>query len=245
MYVCDPSRPSHIDLRAVVMIVGSGLLANAFAPAFSGDEDFLVFASGVSNSSETRHEAFLRERMLLQATLSPVRRLIYFSSCAVANASQPSTPYLQHKREMERMVLGNDGIVLRLPQVVGKSSNPNTLTNFLFDRIDQGLPFELWTKVERNLIDIDDVASIATFMVRRGLLQPGRPESIAAAESIPMLRIVSAFEEIIGRKAVFQAIEKALPFPIESALCQTVAVDLGIRFDETYLTRLLRKYYSA
>ncbi len=225
------------------MIYGSGLLANAFASAFSDDEDILIFASGVSNSAESRPEAFARESDLLCSALGGGQRLVYFSSCAVANARQSPTPYFRHKLEMERLVLSHDGIVLRLPQVVGKSHNPNTLTNFLFDRISHGLPFELWSGAERNLIDVDDVAAIATHMIQEGLIQRGQPESIAAGRSVTMLRIVRVFEEVLGLKADFTTVDESLPFPIESRLCQEVASELGIRFDEEYLSRLLRKYY--
>jgi len=227
------------------MILGTGLLANAFAPVFADDEQILIFASGVSNSSELNPEAFARERVALQSALTAKHQLVYFSSCAVANAHQPPTPYFQHKLEMEQLVLSRGGIVFRLPQVVGRSRNPNTLTNFLFDRINQQLSFELWVAAERNLIDVDDVVAIATHMIRRNLLHVGQPESIAAKQSVTMLRIVRTFEEVLGKKADFQAIEQALPFPIQSALCQRVAAELGIEFDDGYLSRLLRKYYAT
>src|SRR5678815_5503282 len=107
------------------MICGSGLLANAFASAFAADEEILIFASGVSNSAESRPDPFARESALLRSALAAGQRLVYFSSCAVANARQSPTPYFQHKLEMERLVLSRDGVVFRLPQVVGRSHNPN------------------------------------------------------------------------------------------------------------------------
>ena len=46
------------------MIVGNGMMANAFAMR-KNDEKHIIFASGVSNSTETSWEAFLREERLL------------------------------------------------------------------------------------------------------------------------------------------------------------------------------------
>ena len=42
------------------MIIGSGMLAKAFAH-HAQEQQLLIFASGVSDSTETRPAAFLRE----------------------------------------------------------------------------------------------------------------------------------------------------------------------------------------
>lgn len=227
------------------MIVGSGLLANAFSSSFALDDSILVFASGVSNSSEHRGSEFARERDMLRAALNGSHQTVYFSSCAVANPDQPATPYFSHKREMEQLVIHGNGIVFRLPQVVGHSANPNTLTNFLFERIRSGEPFDLWTGVERNLIDIDDVAIIATALIRRGVVTPGATESIATPRSVTMQEIVHVFEDVLGKKANYAPVEKHLAFPIESELCQTAAHELGIQFNDSYLRNLIAKYYPS
>lgn len=49
------------------MIVGNGLVASAFLPYFAEDPEIMIFASGVSNSRETRKEEFVREEKLLRA----------------------------------------------------------------------------------------------------------------------------------------------------------------------------------
>ena len=54
----------------VEVIVGRGLLARAFAPRYGHAPGIVVFASGVSNSSETDEAAFLREQDLLQRSLA-------------------------------------------------------------------------------------------------------------------------------------------------------------------------------
>ena len=54
---------------------GRGLLARAFAPRYGHAPGIVVFASGVSNSSETDEAAFLREQDLLQRSLADATRL--------------------------------------------------------------------------------------------------------------------------------------------------------------------------
>jgi hypothetical protein len=114
------------------VIVGNGLLARAFEPHFGMDPDVIVFASGVSNSMETRSSEFARERTLLRQSLAAgARRLLYFGSCGVASAEAGSTPYMVHKESMESLVLSSPGgLVLRLPQVVGITQKHPTINQF-------------------------------------------------------------------------------------------------------------------
>ena len=70
------------------MILGTGLIANAFL-SYSEDKEIILFASGVSNSTEIRMEAFDRERLLLENTCQRAENqlLIYFSTCSVSDKS--------------------------------------------------------------------------------------------------------------------------------------------------------------
>jgi nucleoside-diphosphate-sugar epimerase len=227
-----------------VSIVGSGLLATAFAQNFQSEEQICVFASGVSNSSEQQPEPFQREARLLGEALARSPQLLYFSSCALANPSTDDTPYFAHKREMEQAVLAASprNLVLRLPQVVGNTPNPHTLTNFLYSRISTGEPFSIWSRAERNLIDVDDIARIATALVR------ARPDerviAVAAKRSLRMLEIVSLFEQVLGKRASFTAEDRGNALPIDSALCQRIAHGLGLDLGEGYAAQIIRKYYA-
>lgn len=226
------------------MIVGAGMLARAFAARFSTNDDVVVFASGVSNSAERAQAAFDRESALLRQSLESGRRLIYFSSCAVGNPHQVPTPYFEHKRMMEEQVLAEGQVVYRLPQVVGRSANPNTLTNFLHDAIVNARSFTLQRGVERNLIDVDHVAQIAEELLQHSPDALTEPVAIATPRSLPMHEIVAEFESVLNRKAVYTALERTVPFPIESRAAQESASRLGISFDENYLATMLRKYYG-
>ena len=66
------------------MVIGNGLLAKSFSN-FLDDDSILIFASGVSNSSETRISEFEREYDLLNEKLSKFNsaRLIYFSTLSI------------------------------------------------------------------------------------------------------------------------------------------------------------------
>jgi nucleoside-diphosphate-sugar epimerase len=228
------------------MIVGRGLLAQAFGPHFAEDPRFVIFASGVSNSLETRPEEFAREAALLREWVSvDVKRFVYFGSCGVTAPESELTPYMLHKQAMESLVLAAPhGLVLRLPQVVGHTSNSRTLTNFLRNHIVSGEHFTVWARAERNLIDIDDIVGIGSWLATK-LPSEATAVSIAAIHSLPMPRIVEIFERVLGRAANCTYVEQGAPMIIDTRTIEGLAPQLGIDLGEGYIERVIEKYYAA
>lgn len=226
------------------MIVGSGLVARAFAPRYADDNSTVIFASGVSNSNEIDPAAFERERAMLTKHLANGdQRLVYFGSCNVLNANEHSA-YFRHKRAMETLVIESGrGTVLRLPQVVGRTLNPNTLTNFLRDCILQEQQLTLWTRAQRNLIDIDDVAAIATHILDAGNVPP--VVAIASPWSLPMSRIVDLFEQVLNRRAHRVLVDRGEAMVIDSTMSEQIARAIGIDFGPDYPLHVIQKYYGA
>lgn len=228
------------------MIIGNGLLARAFMPAFGGDAATIVFASGVSNSQETRAGQFGRERELLRAALRQGKYLVYFSTCSVYDAELAETPYVRHKRAMEELARGNRGpvAIFRLPQVVGRTDNPHTLTNYLHRQIASGAPFKVWLGARRNLIDAGDVCTIVC-----QLLASRPPDcllcNVASPCSVSVLELVRVFEEVLGKAARYDAVAAGHGYPIEVGLAMAAAARAGVVFGPDYHAQLIRKYYAA
>jgi hypothetical protein len=63
------------------MIIGNGLIAKKFKENFF-DENYVIFASGVSSSKEDNDEEYIKEEKLLSNTINNFNNLkiIYFSS---------------------------------------------------------------------------------------------------------------------------------------------------------------------
>ena len=226
------------------MIVGNGLLARAFHARYADVDEVVVFASGVSNSLESNPNVFARERALLEDLLASGQpRLVYFGSCGVVN-QQDMSPYMQHKKRMESLVTTHPGgLVLRLPQVVGNTQNPNTLTNFIRDRILANEPFTVWAKAERNLVDIDDIVAIGGAAIDSGA--PSLPIiNIAAESSILVPEIVRILEDVLQRQAHCTIEDKGNQLRIDSSHASAIARRLGIDLGIGYAERVLRKYYG-
>jgi len=227
------------------MIVGNGLLARAFAPIYGDNPHITVFASGVSNSRESRPQEFARECGLLRAALGAGRRLLYFSTCSIGDPELLGSAYVQHKLAMEHLVCGGarDNAVFRLPQVVGHTPNPHTLTNFLHHQIANGLPFHVWRGAWRNLIDVDDVARIVQYLVGHGLCGPVAT-TVASPFSVPVTEVVGAFETVLARKAICDFVDAGGKYGVDASVAREVAAKVGICFDDLYVLNLIRKYYG-
>lgn len=108
------------------MIIGNGDIATVLKEV--DRKDLLFFASGVSNSQETRGSEFNRE-LDLMLDQDYQNHVVYFSSLAVLWGD---TPYLQHKHTMELTVkrFFRTYTIVRLGNI-DWGKNPHTLINFL------------------------------------------------------------------------------------------------------------------
>jgi hypothetical protein len=106
------------------MVIGTGDIASVLPDRY----DLLFFASGVSNSQETKESEYKRELKLL---LKQPRNahIVYFSSLAVFYSD---TRYTQHKRAMESLIANvfENYTIIRLGNITW-GTNPHTLINYL------------------------------------------------------------------------------------------------------------------
>jgi nucleoside-diphosphate-sugar epimerase len=229
------------------MLIGSGLLAQAFAPTFSNRGDVCIYAAGVSNSSCTDTHEFERERKRLADALQQAKHVdafVYFGTCSVADPEAQNTPYVQHKLAMEQLASKHPRhLILRLPQVAGKTPNPHTLLNYLYARISRSEAFQLWSKAKRNIIDVDDVAAISRQLLANDTLR-NVTINIANPTSYPMIDIVRAMEKTVGKLAVYDVSERGSGYPIDIHAILPVLDAAGVKFGNSYLERVIGKYYG-
>jgi nucleoside-diphosphate-sugar epimerase len=228
------------------MIIGSGLLATVMMPVFGHREDSVVYAAGVSNSHCNDSKEFERESNRLMCSLDEyltANSFIYFSTCSIYDSESCNTSYVLHKLAMEELVRQHAGhIIIRLPQVAGKTTNPHTILNFLHSRIVRSENFVLWKRARRNIIDADDVAKIVVAIITGGLRKITIDVANECDYSLP--EIVNIFELILNKPATCELIERGGVYNIDTAFMKPYAVAAGIEFDDGYLERVLRKYYE-
>lgn len=226
------------------MVIGDGLMASAFA-AYRGCMDVVIFASGVSDSTEHRPAAFRREQTLALDAISHRADavFVYFSTCSILDDDLQGSPYVQHKRAMEEWVSAHATrhIIFRLPQVVGPRGNRATLVNFLYEHIMRGDFFDLWTKAGRSIIDVDDVRRIVSHILDEHILI-NRTLSLTTPPK-PVLEIVRILERLTGRVARYREVDRGSIARTETDpdVGRVMSV-LGIDTGPDYFRRVLERY---
>jgi len=230
------------------MVIGSGLLATAFESFYQNDDDICFFASGVSDSTCRDKSEFEREKKLLMKNISKyynVGSFVYISTCSIEDPCSVDTPYVRHKREMESIVLEHSrSIIFRLPQVVGKTGNPNTLIRFLHLSIETGKKFELWKYANRNIIDIDDVVLIISYYIANVPLRQ-RILNVANPVNYTMLEIVNSLEVALDKKGVYRLVERGGSYCIDISEIYPIIKESGVFFGKHYLSKIMKKWVKT
>jgi nucleoside-diphosphate-sugar epimerase len=145
------------------MVIGNGLIANNMS-YFINKEDFLIFASGVSNSKETDRSKYEREIDLIKTFIKTKKKFIYFSTCSVLYDCIEKTDYIEHKKKIESLIKNNfqNYIIFRLPNVVGLAKNEYTSFNFFLKKLKKNDIIKIEKYTTRYFIDIIDVVDTIT-----------------------------------------------------------------------------------
>lgn len=227
------------------MVIGNGMIAQRFS-SYRTNDHYVIFASGVSNSKTQDNTAYEREKLLLTQTIEENKNktLVYFSTSSIDDPAEKDSRYILHKQMIEKLVSDNarSYYIFRVSNLAGRSDNPNTILNFFYFHIANRINFDLWMNTSRNLIDIDDMFLITDHFLKKGLGQ-NEVINIANPVSYPVQNIVAAFETALELKANYIPIQKGVPFSIDVSVILPVIHELGIPFNEDYLTSLLKKYY--
>ena len=212
------------------MIVGSGVVASCL----DDRPGVVLYAAGVSNSRCEDADEFKRDRDRLQANLDRPGLFVYFSTCSTSDSA-----YVIHKRELEALVKARgDYLICRLPIVAGKTSNPHTLLNYVHSRVSRSERFDVMPLARRNVIDVLDLSRIVKWLIKEGA--ENEVVNVAAPFDYSMAQIVSAFEELTGKKAYTREHPGGDSHNIDVSRIK----DAPACFEGDYLGDILRRYYG-
>lgn len=222
------------------MIIGNGLIAKEFKKNENFYEEYVIFASGVSNSKTTNLNDYDRELTLIQnyLNLNDNIKFIYFSSCSIFDESLKNSMYVQHKLKMEEYILNNfkNYLIYRLPIVVGFSQNPNTLTNFIYNSIIKMQNIDIYKYACRYLIDVEDVI----MLVDKTLKENNKIINLSLGNKIDIHELVKIFEKLLECKAKKSFIDKGSCYEIDNFYIKKFIKEIKI---EEYNYNLVAKYY--
>jgi nucleoside-diphosphate-sugar epimerase len=227
------------------MIVGNGMLAKAFG-YLSENDDFIVFASGVSNSKESNPANYQKEVDLLTTYISTNSILIYFSTCSVYDPEMANSPYIQHKRRVESFIATNfkKYWILRLPNVVGFSNNNFTMCNFFYHALRENKSFTLQENAYRYFIDVQDVAVTVKKIVSDQKLKNGVYD-LLYPHALRVKTLVELFEQLLNSKGRYDlSAEGGGAYSVYLAPELKQYADFLSIDKEEYFSNLVKKYYS-
>jgi nucleoside-diphosphate-sugar epimerase len=225
------------------MIIGNGLIANSIKD--TDDKNYIFFASGVSNSSVTNPLDFEREfRLIKELHLKHENKIfVYFSSCYISNNNAKLTPYYVHKLKMEEYIANNhfNYLILRLPQVIGKSNNNNTLINNFIYKLSKNEIIKLQRFANRYFIDVLDISEIIkkliTLKVKNEIIDIFYPKSYNLIEIIEILELCSE------KKINYKLINEGISYSLTEHLIYNYGNLISNSFDDNYLLSSIKKHY--
>jgi len=226
------------------MIIGRGLIANLFT--WSDRDDTVFFASGVSNSLETREEEFSREEILIKQTISenPEKTFVYFSTCSIYDSSKTGSNYVLHKLKMEQIIKNSckKYLILRVSNAVGVGGNPNLLMNYLMRSVNNKETINVHTKATRNLIDAEDIKNITFQLLEKEELN--RIINVAYIQNYAIIEILEIIERFYNKKLELNLIKSGSGYDINVPDVESYFKFNGLTDKESYLCKILEKYYS-
>jgi hypothetical protein len=176
------------------MIVGKGLIATGFESSKEDYSNYIIFASGVSNSKETSDKEYNREKDLIIKTITENKdlKIIYFSSILVENTKNK---YFENKLKIEEIIKTNSSnyIIFRIPQIVGNNGNPKNLVNYIKNCILNETEITINTRVERSLLDIEDLVEIVNFCKNKVTCETLKISGIEKIKVFTLCEIISKF----------------------------------------------------
>jgi nucleoside-diphosphate-sugar epimerase len=226
------------------MVIGKGLIAKVFLRKYLKNKNIIIFASGVSNSNCNETKEFSREKRLLKKNLLKKKKFIYFSSSSVLDKTLKNQPYVKHKLQIEKIIKkSSDYIIFRVSQIASSCHNPNTLLNFIFEKIKKEQEFYVQTKALRNIIDIEDLKKIVIFYieikkVKNKIIQINSPKNSS------IMNLVKIFEKILKKKAKVNLIKKGGYSKIDKSNITDVRNNNVVHFQNNYIENVLKKYYD-
>jgi len=231
------------------MIIGSGFIARNFSNYVKEVDELNVclYAAGVSNSQIQSKDLLEKEKKKIinfSKNFDEKKKLVYFSTCSIDDPLRNKSLYRRNKIDIEDIIKKKfkKFLIIRLPEVVGKSDNNLTLTNFLYNKIKKKEKFEVWSKAKRNLIDIDDAVALTINYLKNEKMK--NIINVANSISFSILEIVKEFEILSKVKANYSLVDKGdISWSIDvSSIAQEIKY-CKIMFNKNYLRALLKKYY--
>ena len=171
--------------------------------------------------------------------------LVYFSTVSIYDDSLLQSSYIIHKRKIEKLIQDNcsDYLIFRLPILVGRTTNPHTLTNHLFHQIKNNKEVKVFVNACRYLMDVDDVSKILSSIILNSNYH-NKTLNICFENKIKVPELISLIEKITRKNCKKIILEKGDCYQVPNREFLDYLKEIKFKEDESYNEKILKKYYS-
>ena len=230
-------------------IIGNGFIANNFLKInkLIKKSGYLIYSAGISNSQEISKKEFSREIKLFRkfTKKNNLRNLIFISTADINNNLKKKDKYIKNKIIIERLIKKNfsNYIIIRLPQIIGKSNNKKTLINYFFDCIKKNKKIKVYKDIKRNILDIDDVIKALKIIIFDKKINK-KIITLCNKYYIKPIEIIKIIEKKLKKKAIIEFKQSNRQnWSIKNKLSVKLFKKAKVKFDKNYLSNKINKYF--
>lgn len=226
------------------MVIGKGLISTSFKN-YENNNNFVIFASGVSNSKEEREEEFLREKKLLSEIwkLNKNKILIYFSTCSIFDEDSKNSKYVSHKKEMEEIIKEKfeKFIIFRLPNIISWSKNKNTSFNFFKNKIKSDEIIFCKKNAYRYFIDIEDIKNTIPFFLEDSKFL-NKSINVCFNNKIKVKTFILELSKILTKNPIINIIDGGSNYKVNNKIFLEEIHKNKYKIDKDYNKKIIKKY---
>jgi nucleoside-diphosphate-sugar epimerase len=189
----------------------------------------LLFARGVSNSTSEVEADYERELEMIKsfAKTEEDKIFVYFSTTSVYDTEKQNTKYVKSKLQFEEAIrsLFLKSIIIRLPIIVGTSNNENQLFGYLLKAIRNGLCIKVHNKAARYLIDVADLSTIVSAIVKHYKTQihnGNETIDICGDKPISINAIIAMLAEAIRVTPLLEYVESGSTYFVDNTAISSI-----------------------
>jgi len=230
-------------------IVGKGFIAKNLIKIKKEiiKSGYIFYAAGISNSKINSQYELKREISLFKkfTDKNNKNKIIYISTADITNNLNNNSRYVLNKIKIETIIKKKfkNYIILRIPQIIGKSKNKNTLINFFYNKIKNKKEIKLYSNVKRNILDIADVLKI----IKKILINKKINNKIIVLSNryyIKPIQIIRIFEKKLNIRANFYYVKSPKQkWKLYFKRNLKYFNKANIIFTKNYLLKSINKYY--
>jgi nucleoside-diphosphate-sugar epimerase len=143
---------------------------------------------------------------------------------------------------MELLIQNNfkQYIIVRLPQVIGKSNNNSTLINFLVNSIKNNIKIQLYNNATRYFIETEDLVLIFKNLIKNKN-NYNKIHDIAIPIKYTIFEIVSTLEKILNINSDFEIVNGGVDYNLKLSTVENILQNLNLVYNKSYLEKSILK----